>query len=104
MALSVAPSSGEAPYVFTAEFGNKTAADNITYSIEAAGIAAAEACPLDLDYVPLNSVITTAFRNGDVYTRNTNIPLTNCYSLVVRIRDLRSNLIVQSRVVSVNNI
>lgn len=98
------PTRGSAPYVFSASFLNKQLADNVYYSIEVTTEAGNLSCPSNVNLPDINSIITNAFRNGDQYTRTANVIAGQCYTMVLRIRNLKTGEIVQSMLTSINNI
>ena len=103
MAFDVTPTSGTAPYTFTAEFTNK---DSIGLGYDLRCLRAdaqSGACPLPEDAtINLIPPADTLLEVG-TYTRQVPVPAGSCQTFVLAIRDRAGN-VVDSQSVNVDNV
>ncbi len=105
MAFSVTPTSGNAPYVFTANISNKANLMPGYYSLEFRGVGAVGSCPSD--GIPGNNIplAVEQIMATNSYTQvSPNVMPGACRVSTLIIRDLKTNSIVSQSTVQVSNL
>lgn len=100
----VVPTSGVAPYVFTAVLKNKYLLDGVRYSLEVATSTATGTCQTDPNLGILQPALTAEVLATGSYTRSGSVAVGTCASSILRIRDVSTGLLTQSSFANINNV
>lgn len=105
MAFDVTPTSGNAPYNFTASFLNKSAYDSGLFSVEFRQATEVGMCPVDALAGTNNAPIALELFNNEAYSYSTgNVPAGSCRTYSLLIRRLSDNVVESIMSVTVDNI
>lgn len=104
MAFEVTPSSGSQPYLFTVAFDNKHLFGN-DFAFEFAQVTDVGFCSNDYNLGNNAPVIAVPlFETGSYTWSSTSVPAGSCRSVIVRVRRLSDNSIVQGIVQTIDNL
>lgn len=103
MAFSVTPTSGEAPYTFTAEFNNQKLIDGVRYILQFRYSEGVGLCPsLGISnniFVGIAPLLETGS-----YVTNAVIPIGSCRAYTLSIKDNVNNVTYNNVTVTVDNV
>lgn len=100
----VNPSSGSAPYTFTAVFKNKNLLDGVNYGFEAAAAESTISCLSDPAGGIVSVFYTSQIMANNFVVENENIPPGTCFSVAARVRNINTGQLISGLIASVDNI
>lgn len=104
MAFDVTPSSGASPYVFNVSFDNAVNFGS-AYSFEFAQVTDVGFCSNDYTLGNNAPAIADELLSTGTYTwSTTSVPAGSCRSVIVRVRRLSDNSIIQGMIGTIDNI
>lgn len=104
MAFTVTPTSGSAPYVFTAEFSAKESLFSDLYVLEVRPRTSAGSCPGPATSGSRSSGAEQSILLYDNYTVLTSVPAGSCLGTTIVIREIASDTIVSQATAQVSNL
>lgn len=104
MAFTVTPTSGSAPYVLSATFGNKDSIDNVDYALELRTSVLVGSCFVGVATGNPIAGAASSLLNTGVSSVTGSVPAGSCRTYSLIIRDLSNNSILASQNVNVNNV
>ena len=104
MAFSVTPTSGDAPYVLTANIANSALIDGVKYAVSVAYSSSSGSCPAEGSEVYLTPIqIDTLLTTGS-FTSYSAVNTGNCRTFTLEIIRVLDSVVVDSSSVSVDNV
>lgn len=104
MAFDVTPTSGEAPYTFTANVENATLIDGVLYSASVMYSTSSESCPLVGNSTAWSSEQVNNLIFGDSRILNQNVNPNTCRTFTLEILRVSDSTVVASSNVSISNL
>lgn len=104
MAFNVTPTSGTAPYTYTAEFVNRLGFDLGLYVTEFRSVTLIGSCPTDALSGPNVPGTADNLLNSGVHIAQTSVPAGECRRTVYLVRRLSDNEIVSQMSVNIDNV
>ena len=105
MAFAVTPTSGDAPYILTADFANSHNIDGVNYAIEVRTSMREGSCPFDSAGSLLSaSIVDSLLADGTVNSGFDTVDSGSCRVFTLRLRRLSDNMVLSRESVSVDNI
>lgn len=102
--FTVAPTSGPAPYVFSAIFSNKGSLDGVVYSFKAFSSLGYGSCPSAASITTLNTGITMGLLSSGSYTEITDINNGECFGVKAQIIREADGHVMQQSVIYISNL
>lgn len=103
MAFEVTPTSGEAPYLFTAIIDNASLIDGVLYTATVMYSTSPNSCPLEGNSTPWNAGQINDLINGNGTTVNTSVNPGICRTWTLNVFRVSDSTVVASSSVSVDN-
>lgn len=102
MELTVTPSSGDGPYILSADIFNKSVIDGVRYDLLAYSQSAVGECPIPTSSP--NTIVRDSLLYQGFFSRNQSVPVGSCNVYKVDIVDLATSDIVSTQSVSIDNL
>lgn len=103
MAFDVTPTSGDAPYNFTATIESDMLIDNVKYSISLRSSGGSGTCPAEGTTTNIPIGATSLLESGS-YTVVDSVPADVCRAYTLSIRDIETNTVISTATVQISNI
>ena len=104
MAFDVTPTSGEGPYLFTADVNRKALVNGVYYKATVRSSGSTSNCPSSGNGAELSEVLVQELlKNGQV-SYESSVPVGNCTTFTLRLIGMSTNVVVSQASVSVNNL
>lgn len=104
VAFAITPTSGAAPYVYTAQFSNKEMLSTGEYFLQAVSQTTAGSCVNPAASGTSNPTIVTSILNTGQYTNTFSVPVGSCSVVALQIRRVSDNVIVSRELAQISNL
>lgn len=103
MAFTVTPTSGDAPYVYTADFTGKDVIDGVSFSLEARTTVLVNECFLGMsDGVNSQTIVDNILNTGS-HTSMTSVGAGFCRTVSLIIRNMNTGMVVDYKNITIDN-
>lgn len=97
------PTSGDAPYVYTATFENQSNFDGIHYALEVRSSTSVGSCPAQGSGTTLQEFADSLLSDGSYTQVDNSVPSGSCRTTSLRIVELKSGSYVNAGSVNIDN-
>lgn len=104
MAFTVTPTSGDAPYILSADIADKVNIDGVNYALEVRPNTTIGSCLVGISTDPSNTNIVQSLLATDSYMVSGNVNVGSCRTYSLIIRDLRTDTIISSENAVIDNV
>lgn len=105
MAFTVAPTSGDSPYILSADIINSGEIDGVEYEASVRSSLGTGSCPAFGSSTPLSSaLVNELLTTGSVETGLSSVPVGNCRAFTIRISRVSDGVLVSTASTFVDNV